>query len=381
MSLLGTHKKFLYAVGVLVGAMVGVGIFGMPYAFSKSGFWFGMGFLVLICLSTLMVDLMYGEVVLRTHEQHQMLGYTKRYLGSTFSKVVFFTSVLTGYVGLLAYIIISGDFLTTLLSPFFYTPMETYSIVFGVVLSLIVLRGLKTVSWLELSFSGLFIAVVALIFAAGFRAIDPAHFHGFDHGYLSLPYGVILFAFAGIVAIPMQREVLRGEEGKMPKAIVTAVLIAAGLYALFTTTVVGISGTATTPDAISGLYGFLGSTITTLGAVFGILAVMTSFMMLASGMIEIFNFDFGIKRFNSWLLVIVPPMLLFLAGIRTFVDVVSLAGGVSIGLEQVLIVFLYARAKSQGNRVPEYSLNIPTWLLYLVMFILSSGVVYFIFIR
>ncbi len=374
-------KKFLYAVAVLVGSMVGVGIFGMPYAFAKAGYGVGILFLVLLGLATLLVDLMYGEVILRTEGRHQLFGYTQKYLGQIPQKLIFFSAVLTGYVGLLAYIIISGDFLNTLLSHFFYAPVGTYSIIFAIVLSLVVLRGLKTISWLELGFAGLYCVVVLLIFGTGFKSIVPANFHGFSRENFFLPYGVILFAFGGLIGLPIQRQILSGEERKFKKAILWALAITGGLYALFATTVVGISGGATTPDAISGLFEMLGEPITILGSLFGILAISTSFMMLASGLIQMFNFDFHIQKYGAWFLVVFPPLLLFLAGVRTFVDVISLAGGVSLGVEQILIVFLYSRAKTKGGRLPEYSLNIPIWLLYTIMAVLSAGVVYFLFLR
>src|SRR5205085_340099 len=147
------------------GSMVGVGIFGMPYAFSQAGFGISMIFLVTIGLSTLLVDLMYGEVILRTTGKHQLIGYTRKYLGPFFQKAIFFTALLTGYVGLLAYIIISGNFLQTLLSSFYFAPATTYSVVFAILLSLAVLKGLKTISWLELSFSSLFTAIILIIAA------------------------------------------------------------------------------------------------------------------------------------------------------------------------------------------------------------------------
>lgn len=375
------NRKFIYSVAVLIGSMVGVGIFGLPYAFAKVGFLAGIFFLILIALSTVLVNLMYGEVILRTHAKHQLLGYTRRYLGPTFEKLVFFSAVLGGYVGLLAYIIISSNFLNTLLSPLFYVPPSTYSIGFAIVLSIIVFRGIKTVSWLEMIFASMFVAIIILIFATGSKGINPGNFLGFNRSFIFLPYGILLFAFAGLIGIPIQREILVGQEHRLKSSIWTAIGIAAGLYVLFTLTVVGISGNMTTPDAVSGLYKFLGSKITFLTALFGIFAITTSFMMLASGMIQTFHFDFNVGRFKSWLLVIAPPVLLYLAGIRAFVDIVSLAGGVAIGLEQILVTFLYAKAKSDGDRVPEYSLDIRPALLYVLITVLMIGIVYFLFIQ
>jgi len=74
-------------------------------------------------------------------------------------------------------------------------------------------------------------------------------------------------------------------------------------------------------------------------------------------------------------------MVLYLAGIRSFIGIISLAGGVALALEQILVVFLYAKAKSKGDRIPEYSLNIPPWLLYTLITVFSIGIVYFLFIQ
>ena len=374
-------KKFFYATAVLVGSMVGVGIFGLPYAFAQAGFWVGMGLLVAIGLATLLIDLMYGEVILRTHAQHQIMGYARLYLGPYAQRILFFSAVLMGYVALLAYIIISGDFLNTLLSHFFYAPVSTYSILFGIVLSLAVLRGIKTISRVELLFSGLFVVVMGLILFTGWPSIQSANFIGFNRANIALPYGVLLFAFGGLLAVPIQRQLLVGQERKLWPAISLAVLFTAGLYAVFTTTVVGVSGPVTTPDTVSGLYQFLGSNITILISLFGAFAITTAFLMHASALVNTFHQDFKIHRFNAWLLAVAPPLVLFLLGIRSFIGIISLAGGVALALEQILIVFLYAKAKSKGDRLPEYSLNIPTWLLYILITVFSVGIVYFLFVQ
>ncbi len=285
------------------------------------------------------------------------------------------------YVALLAYIVISGDFLNTLLSSFFYAPIVTYSVIFSIIVSLAVLRGIKTVEHIELFFGCLFLVIMGLIAISGFHAVSPANYAGFDQSNIGIPYGVLLFAFGGMLAIPIQRRILMGQERKLKSAITVAVLFTAFLYAVFATIVVGVSGSATTPDAVSGLYQFLGNNITVLVSLFGILAITTSFLMLATGLINTFHFDFKIRKFNAWLLVIGPPFILFLAGIRTFIGIISLAGGVALALEQILMIFLYEKAKSKGDRIPEYSLNIPTWLLYLLILVFTIGIVYFLFIQ
>lgn len=368
-------------MAVIVGSMIGVGIFGLPFAFAKAGFAIGIILLAIIGAETILIDTMYGEVVLRTHAKHQLIGYAQKYLGPIFQKIVFFAAILTGYAALLAYIIISGDFLSTLFSSFFYAPLAAYSVVFFIFVSLAVLRGLKTISWLELVFTSFFVAIIILFFSAGAGDIKPVNYLGHMFSYAYLPYGVLLFAFGGMLAVPIAREVLAGQERKLRRAVLYGVSVVAALYAIFTVTVVGISGQMTSPDAISGLFEFIGPRVTFLGALFGITAVTTCFIMLATALTEVFRFDFRVHKFKAWLLVVVPPLVLFLAGIRAFVDVISLAGGVALGIEHIVIVMLYAKAKTHGDRVPEYSLGIPNWILYIIMAMLASGIVYYLIMR
>ena len=145
--------------------------------------------------------------------------------------------------------------------------------------------------------------------------------------------------------------------------------------------VLGISGGSTSPDAISGLYEFLGGRIIFLGSLFGILAVGTSFLMLGSAFLDMFHLDYNISRRWAWILVVAPPLVLFLGGLRTFIEIISLAGSVAIGLEGIVLTFVYVRSKSKGDRVPEYSLELPKFIYYLLIFMFGAGVVYALFIK
>ncbi len=375
------NKKFLYSAAVLIGTMVGVGVFGIPFAFAKAGFWVGFLFLIFVGFVTLILNLMYGEIVLRTHEEHQITGYTDKYLGPWFKRLIFFSVSLALYSALLAYVVIAGDFMNNIFSSVFYASPTFYSLVFFFTLSILVLAGIKRISWVELLLVGLFAVVVLLIFSIGVNKIDFSNFIGFQSEFWFLPYGILLFAFAGFSAIPIQRDILRGQENNLKKSILLAVLLTGVLYLLFAFTVLGISGGVTTPDAISGLYEFLGSKIIFLGSLFGILAVSTSFLMLGSAFLDMFHLDYNVPRKLAWLLVVVPPLVLFLGGLRTFIDIISLAGSVAIGLEGIVLTFVYIKSKSKGDRVPEYSLELPKFIYYLLIFVFGAGMVYALFIK
>lgn len=361
--------------------MVGVGVFGIPFSFAKAGFWIGLSFLLGIGAVSLLLDLMYGEIVLRTHKVHQIVGYTETYLGNFWKRIIFFSIILNTYAALLAYIIIAGDFLNNIASPIFYSSPGTLSIWFFSIASLLVLFGIRTISWVELGLACLFIAVIFLILGFGIPKIDIANYSFVNLELWFLPYGIFLFAFGGLSSIPIQRQLLVGEEKKFKRSIFTAVAVVGLLYFIFGFTVLGVSGETTSADAISGLVDFMGGRIIFLGSLFGILAVSTSYLMLGTAMLEVFHLDYGIPRRWSWLLVVIPPLVLFLGGLRNFIDVISLAGAVAVGLEAFVLIFVYMKAKSKGDRIPEYSMSIPAWLLYLIGAVFLGGIGYTFFTR
>ena len=381
MNLFGENKIFFYATAAMVGTMVGVGVFGVPFSFAKAGFGVGFLFLLLTGFMTLVVNTMFGEVVLRTGKRHQIVGYADLYLGPIWKKVMFLATVLSIYAAMLAYIIISGDFLSNVLSPFFYLSSTAYSYFFAFILSFLLLTGLKRVSAVEFVLTLLFIFIVLMVFGFGITNINLENLKTINLEFWFLPYGVLLFAFAGMSSIPIQREILRGAERKLKKSILWAVLLVGILYTIFAFTVVGVSGDITSPDAVTGLFEFLGNKIVVLGSIFGVLAVGTSFLMLGSALDEVFRWDYGLKKGWSWLLTVLPPFLLFFIGLRTFIDVISLAGSLAIGLIMLILVFTYTAAKSKGERTPEYSLDIPKFVLYSMALLFVAGIVYVLFVH
>jgi len=374
--MVGETKSFYYATAAMVGIMVGVGVFGVPFSFAKAGFLVGFLFLLLIGFLTLVVNMMFGEVVLRTEKRHQIVGYTNLYLGPVWKKVMFLATVLSIYGAMLAYIIISGDFLSNVLSPFFYLSSTAYSYFFALILSLLLLTGLKRVSVVEFVLTLLFMFIVLFVFGFGITNINLENLKTINLEFWFLPYGVLLFAFAGMSSLPIQREILRGAEHKLKKSILWAVLMVGILYTIFAFTVVGVSGDITSPDAITGLFDFLGGKIVVLGSIFGVLAVGTSFLMLGSVMDEVFRWDYGLKKGWAWLLTVIPPLLLFTIGLRTFIDVISLVGSLAVGLILLVLIFMYMVAKTKGDREPEYNLSIPKWFLCSMAGLFLAGIVY-----
>jgi len=144
-----SSSNFIRATAILTGTIIGAGMYGIPYAVSKSGFFIGLLMIIILGEVVVILNLAYGEVISRTKGKHQFTGYAEKYLGKK-GKMLALFSVLTGlYGGLIAYIIEVGkllDFLfplDSITSPFFW------SLMFFITVSLAVLLGLKIVSRID----------------------------------------------------------------------------------------------------------------------------------------------------------------------------------------------------------------------------------------
>jgi len=370
------NKNFLYASAILIGTIVGAGMFGLPYVVARSGFLIGAIFLLVLTGVTLLIHLIYGEIVCRTTEKHRLVGYAEHYLGKWGKRIATFSILIGLYGSLLVYIIISGEFLSTIFSPFLGGSPFIYSLVFLVIGAFAVFKDLALVKKMELGMSLLLISIVVLIFFSGLPHLDISNFKNIDLKYFFLPYGVIFWALAGGAAIPEIREILEADGKKYKKTIILGTIIPAILYFLFMLTVVGISGQATSPEAIKGLTGFLGEGIIILGAVLGFLAVITSYFVIGLYLKKVFWYDYKINRTLSWFLVCFIPLVGFLLGLRAFIPIISFLGVIFGAIEGTVLVLTYLKAKKLGDREPEYSLKIPNIIIYSLIALFVLGFIY-----
>ena len=236
--------------------------------------------------------------------------------------------------------------------------------------------GLILVKRLELIMTLFLFLVVFLIFFSGLPYLDISNLKTINLGCFFLPYGVILWSLAGGAAIPEIKEVLKTNGKIYKKVIILGTIIPALLYFLFMFIVVGIVGTAGSPETIEGLIPFLGKEIIILGAIFGILASLTSFFIIGLCLKKVFWYDYKINKTLSWFLVCSVPLILFLLGLREFILIIGFLGVILGAVESTILILIYKKAKKFGDQEPEYSLKIPNVIIYSLIGIFTLGLLY-----
>src|SRR5690606_32571913 len=121
------------------------------------------------------------------------------------------------------------------------------------------------------------------------------------------------------------------------------------VYAAFALMAVSVMGSDTTEIATIGLQQFLGKSVYIFGNIFAFLAMGTSFLITSLSFRDSLVWDFKVKDWVAIILVTLIPFLLFYFGIRSFVAVIDIIGGLFISLELFLIILIYWRAHTRGD--------------------------------
>ncbi len=348
--------KFWSATATLTGAIIGAGVLGIPYVMAKAGFLTGLLVLIILGIVVLTVNLCVGEIALRTKGIHQLTGYVGIYLGDRGRRFMTLAMVIGNYGALMAYIIGEGRSLAEI----FGGNPWIWSAVFFAFGSFIIYKGLSAVGFSELILSGIkFTALFSILFLmVASQFFDASNLARFDISEFFVPYGVILFAFLGAIAIPELRQELAHRPKDMRWAITIGSIVPLVVYGLFGLAVVGVTGLSTTEVANVGIGRLMGFVPLVLVNVFAILAMATSFIALGLGLKWMYQYDYGMKKMPSFILTLTAPVLLILAGIHSFIQILGVTGALAGGLEGILLLLTYLKARKHGQRKPEYALNI-----------------------
>src|SRR3989338_3218595 len=372
-------KPVLAAICTLVGFTIGAGILGIPFAVAKAGYFTGLLIIMLLGLFILTLNLCLGEVTQRTKGIHQLAGYAKIYLGRKGYYLMLVVFTLFSYGALIAYIVKIGEFLGAVFIPILGGNEITYSIVFFIFAFIIIYKGLSLV---EKSETWMVVVMLALILIITMIALPKAsieNLKGLDIKSFFVPYGVVLFAFAALPAIPSLNEELRKDRKELKKVIIIGSLVPIIFYTVFATIVIAVSGLETTDGGIIGLAKYAGDKVLILGSIFGILTMATSFIAVAFAMKEMFHYDYKLKERSSstfaCIIHLIVAVVLLDSGIKDlFFRILDITGTFGGSLEGILVVLIWLSAKKLGKRRPEYKISCPYLIsiVLILMFLLGT---------
>ena len=182
-------------------------------------------------------------------------------------------------------------------------------------------------------------------------------------------------------AIPEIQEVLGKDKKLMKKAVIWGSSIPIVLYLVFAAIVLGVVGLdnfeSLDPNqriATIALSIFSNKILGVFANILAVLAMFTSYLTIGIALVEMYEYDFKIPRKYALALTFLVPLAVVLFKITTFITVLAITGAIAGGLESLMTILMYWKAKKFGDRKPEFSM--PNFYIlgsiFIVMFLVGS---------
>lgn len=363
-------KRFWIVVSIIIGTCIGAGILGLPYIAAQSGFFITAGYIIVIGLIVLLIDLYLGEIALRTRGNHQIAGYAKEYLGKKGRILAEFAIIFGIFASTVAFLIgISSSFNVLFFNSNFSS--EIIGVAVGLIMSFLFYQGVSGLKRFEKIGVGLVLLLLIAIFFIFIGKVEYSNIYYTNLKNILLPFGVVLFAFNSFQAIPEARLILKGNEKYLKKAIITAISISVISYLIFSFVISGSLGQATPEIATIAL-----------GPIFillGILTMFTSYLALGNALMEDFMFDDRLSKKTALFLAGIVPIAIFLLislfKYFSFTRVLSIGGVISGGLISIIIISMISKSKKLGKRKPEYEISVHWSLLFFLILLFIFGII------
>ena len=354
-------SKKLLATTLIIGGVVGGGMFSLPYALLSVGLGWGTLYLVAVCSLMIITYHLYSDVLLKTPGQHNYVSLTKFYLGNFAEFLSILFTVVTVIFVLFIYLNLAERFLNLLWPVSGLIPI----FIFWLLASISIFFGLKKLAEIEFLSSIAIAGIVFVSFLFSLPALSLEKFltffnQPFQRSLFWLPIGPLLFAFSGRAAVS---ELLIFSHKDVKKIIGKAFFLIAVIYLIFVLGVLFLTNGMVSEDTISGLASRLPLFLIVLVGVLGLIALWHIYVFLGFDVNNILVVDLGWPKFSAGLLVVAAPLILYLLSWQNFFTAVSFAGGVFAALENIFIVLMWLKMKK--GRFP-----LPLVFLVLAVFVI-----------
>lgn len=334
---------FMESIAILVGTQVGAGVLGLPYAASRVGFFLALFILfgiTLLMLFTALIVLKYSAEM----GGMQMSNMAEKILGKAGGWVMYVSIFIMSFGALLAYVAGMGNVFSSLLG----VNEMLSAILFWLFASIIIYLGLEASGKTELimSFFMLLLFIVVIFMLLPNAKVENGLYTDFG-GVLSM-IGVAIFSLGCHTVIPDVYNGL-GDYKKAKKAVILSFIIPAIIYAIFMASFLSSFGKNTPQIATQALESIYRKAGNIIGNVIPMVAITTSYIGVALAQQSNTKYFFNIKKIYAWLITVIPPLAVYLLGIKNFADILAFAGDTGDMLAFIILPIAILIAKKLKN--------------------------------
>jgi len=368
-------RDFFFGTSFLVGTIVGVGLFSLPYIALQTSFWLILGYFVLVGMMLFLLHHFYAEIGIHGKHPHHLPGFAGKYIGGWAKHVTLIAEGIGLFGAQLAYLIVGGKFLAQL----FNLGGSSYEWIFVLVFfsagGVLIWRGIKSIAETEF-----ILLIMLLAFVIGFFIFSLTN-SGFTPTEIGLnedpllPYGIIIFSLWGLSAIPELNIIFKQKEKKINHTIIAGMLISIAIYILFIWSVLSISGIETSPESLTGLKSLIPAQLFRYALIFGILTTFTSFLGIGIALKRTYYDDYNLQKSTSWMIAMGVPLLLYVSGFDNFLNALNISGSIGLTIAAIMIFLIYMKLKPKRGIVIHHKLFTHPLFIFFLLFLTAAGAI------
>lgn len=336
---------------MIAGTGIGSGVMAIPYLVKSAGAVGGLSaFIAAFLLSVFMHDLV-ADMVINSGEYEITKIFGRLLLQGKWRKplelLFFVLTALMLIANLSAYILGGAQVLCTLLP----IPEVIANLTFYAMAIIPVLLGLSAIGvgekWL-VALIGLLLTVMTMFSLT--KAQGMISLYGSLHATLGV-FSTLMFSLTALFAVPELARGMHNDAHQIKKAIFGGLSFNLLICLLICISAIIASDNVTEMAAV-GLSDAFGSVAGIFSSVFVLLAMLTSFFVLAFSLTGIVSAQFHVKRWLCFCAATLPALLTSFIPLVSFTDMVNVASGMISLLICLLLVPAYWKSVQITGRSP-----------------------------
>ncbi len=344
---------------MLIGATIGAGIFGVPYAFAHTPGRLPVAALLVAWGVTLLTNRLLARVVVHSTSEHKdLIGLYQAHFPTRARHLTSSITLLSFFTSLLVYSRLGPDFLNLITGDLL--PEQTATAIYIGMISTFLRKKLEGVSRAEQYIVSILITLFVVSIGIAFHArpagqnifsILTTSISGTSRQDWLLPYGVLLYALSGMNAVPLLCIVAAHpakisspqtvSDKKIARSILIAGVLCIAIVGGFGLSISGALGSSTTQDALHGMKEIVWPRFLRIGGLIWLLAVTSCNVLIGMHTRKSLYQDYKIPRSRARGAVVFLPVITGIILQASFIQIISFAGGVltaSTGLRVARLV-------------------------------------------
>ena len=341
--LLSTDRLLYY------GTIIGAGIFAVPAMIGAWGVILGSFGFAVVTAVVIGAHMLYAEALSANPGTSHFAGQAAHWLGPKMRVPAACIQVLFIVGSNFAYILLGGGFLDALARMIGISiPLLMWQIIFWVAGLFILFTNFSELTNIQAFLSWALICALIVIIFAFVPHLSGQLIFNIPAWKTFQPFGVFLFALLGLTAVPEANDIVDRRPDDLRKAVWRSTFVAAILtlgYGLTAWMASGGSLSSNPADAALFLPGYLGWAI----PVFGLLAVLTSFVPSSLDVKNMLTNDLKRTPGFAWFIAVVIPFMLLFATTRNLMATLGFVGAIFGAAFAALAAIIGSKAISRSR--------------------------------